>query len=81
MGDTQHGRVDADLDQLASAPTANPMGQEAVPASRVAVAEGLVSSPGEPPRSGAAGGGGGGGGPMSADEMDLQKRLDALRRD
>jgi hypothetical protein len=26
-------------------------------------------------------GGGGGGGPMSSDEMDLQKRLDALRRD
>ena len=25
--------------------------------------------------------GGGGGGPMSSDEMDLQKRLDALRRD
>lgn len=68
--------------QLASAPTANPMGQEAAPASRVAVAEGLVSSPGEPPRGGApAAGGGGGGGPMSADEMDLQKRLDALRRD
>jgi hypothetical protein len=25
--------------------------------------------------------GGGGGGAMSSDEMDLQKRLDALRRD
>jgi charged multivesicular body protein 2A len=61
--------------QLASAPTANPVGAEAAPASRVAVAEGLPSMSSEPSR------GGGGGGPMSADEMDLQKRLDALRRD
>lgn len=59
------------------------MSAEAAPASRVAVAEGLVSTPGEPPRGGApgAGGGGGGGGAMNSDEMDLQKRLDALRRD
>lgn len=70
----------AEWAQLASAPTANPMAAEAAPVSRVAVAEGLVSSPGQPPRGDNAGGGGGGG-PMSADEMDLQKRLDALRRD
>ena len=61
------------------------MSAEAAPASRVAVAEGLVSTPGEPPRGGApgagGGGGGGGGGAMNSDEMDLQKRLDALRRD
>lgn len=59
------------------------MSAEAAPASRVAVAEGLVSTPGEPPRGGAPGGGasGGGGGGGNADEMDLQKRLDALRRD
>lgn len=62
-------------DQLASAPTANPVGAETAPASRVAVAEGLPSMSSEPSR------GGGGGGAMSADEMDLQKRLDALRRD
>lgn len=63
--------------QLASAPTANPFSAEAAPASRVAVAEGLVSSPAAPPTTG----GGGGSAPMSADEMDLQRRLDALRRD
>jgi hypothetical protein len=50
------------------------MSAEAVPASRVAVAEGLPSMSSEPSR-------GGGGGPATADEMDLQKRLDALRRD
>ncbi|WRT65370.1 uncharacterized protein IL334_002313 [Kwoniella shivajii] len=67
-------------ESLASAPTANPLANEPVQNSRVAVAEGLPSMPtgggGETPK-----GPGGGGGPMSADEADLQKRLDALRRD
>lgn len=42
-----------------------------------------MSAPGDSPRGSAPGGGagGGGGGPMNSDEMDLQKRLDALRRD
>ena len=64
--------------QLVSAPTANPLANEPVANSRVAVAEGLASSPAAP---GAGAGGAAGGGPMSRDEEDLQKRLDALRRD
>ncbi|WWD16838.1 hypothetical protein CI109_101270 [Kwoniella shandongensis] len=68
-------------DSLASAPTANPMANEPLQSSRVAVAEGLPAfSSGD--AAGAPGGGaGGGGGAISSDEMDLQKRLDALRRD
>ena len=64
--------------QLTAAPTANPLGNEPVANARVPVAEGLTSSPVAPPPSGAAGAGSG---PMSAEEADLQKRLDALRRD
>jgi charged multivesicular body protein 2A len=61
--------------QLASAPTVNPLANEPVANSRVAVAEGLTSSPVAPTSAA------GGGGPMSSEEADLQKRLDALRRD
>lgn len=64
--------------QLTSAPTANPMSNEPVTNSRVAVAEGLTSSPAAPPGGPA---GAASSGPMSRDEEDLQKRLDALRRD
>jgi charged multivesicular body protein 2A len=64
--------------QLVSAPTANPLANEPVANQRVAVAEGLVSSPAAPPSAGASGASGG---PMSAEEADLQRRLDALRRD
>ncbi|KAK6907046.1 charged multivesicular body protein 2A [Kwoniella mangroviensis CBS 8886] len=69
-------------ESLASAPTANPLANEPLQSSRVAVAEGLASIPSggaDTPK--ASGGGGGGGGGMSADEADLQRRLDALRRD
>ncbi|WWD08739.1 hypothetical protein V865_006852 [Kwoniella europaea PYCC6329] len=69
-------------ESLASAPTANPLANEPLQSSRVAVAEGLASMPSggaDTPK--ASGGGGGGGGGMSADEADLQRRLDALRRD
>ncbi|WWC99008.1 hypothetical protein V866_005902 [Kwoniella sp. B9012] len=69
-------------ESLASAPTANPLANEPLQPSRVAVAEGLASMPSggaDTPK--APGGGGGGGGGMSADEADLQRRLDALRRD
>ena len=62
--------------QLASAPTANLQSNQPIANTRVAVAEGLTSSPAAP-----AAAGGNGGGPMSAEETDLQKRLDALRRD
>lgn len=64
--------------QLVSAPTANLAPSEPLLQSRVAVAEGLP-----PPSAGPTTGstGGGGGGPMSGEEADLQKRLDALRRD
>ncbi|GFZ42918.1 hypothetical protein JCM24511_00636 [Saitozyma sp. JCM 24511] len=65
-------------DALVSAPTANPLANEPVANQRVAVAEGLVSSPAAPPSAGASGASGG---PMSAEEADLQRRLDALRRD
>ncbi|WWC59893.1 uncharacterized protein I303_102455 [Kwoniella dejecticola CBS 10117] len=67
-------------ESLASAPTANPHINEPLQTSRVAVAEGLPAMPSggsDTPK----GAGGGGGGPMSADEADLQRRLDALRRD
>ncbi|OCF58205.1 charged multivesicular body protein 2A [Kwoniella mangroviensis CBS 10435] len=69
-------------ESLASAPTANPLANEPLQSSRVAVAEGLAPIPSggaDTPK--ASGGGGGGGGGMSADEADLQRRLDALRRD
>ncbi|WVQ62878.1 uncharacterized protein L199_001027 [Kwoniella botswanensis] len=69
-------------ESLASAPTANPLANEPLQSSRVPVAEGLASMPSggaDTPK--ASGGGGGGGGGMSADEADLQRRLDALRRD
>ncbi|KAK1920868.1 putative class E Vps protein of the ESCRT-III complex [Papiliotrema laurentii] len=59
-------------DALGSAPTANLPVSETVAPARVAVAEGLTSSPAPPAASG---------GPMSAEEADLQRRLDALRRD
>lgn len=65
-------------EQLESAPTANPLGNEPVASSRMAVAEGLPSISGAPTQGSA---GGGGGGAMTAEEADLQKRLDALRRD
>ncbi|WVW79858.1 hypothetical protein I302_101828 [Kwoniella bestiolae CBS 10118] len=70
-------------ESLASAPTANPLANEPLQSSRVAVAEGLASMPsgGADTPKGPGGGGGGGGGAMSADEADLQRRLDALRRD
>ena len=67
--------------QLTSAPTANPLGNDPLPNARVAVAEGLASTPFAPPPAGGPSASGGGGGAMSADEADLQKRLDALRRD
>ncbi|EJT47293.1 class E Vps protein of the ESCRT-III complex, Did4p [Trichosporon asahii var. asahii CBS 8904] len=57
---------------LASAPTANPMANEPLQSSRVAVAEG-----GPGPSSGPPSAGGGG----SKEEDDLQRRLDMLRRD
>ncbi|RSH84487.1 ESCRT-III subunit protein did4 [Apiotrichum porosum] len=62
-------------ESLASAPTANPLANEPLQSSRVAVAEGGPSMPPPP----ASGGGGGGGG--SKEEDDLQRRLDMLRRD
>jgi len=65
-------------ESLVSAPTANPLANEPVSSSRIPVAEGLVSSPSAPP---AVPGAGGAAGPLSPDEMDLQRRLDALRRD
>ncbi|ORX36459.1 Snf7-domain-containing protein [Kockovaella imperatae] len=64
-------------DALTSAPTANPLSNEPVANTRIAVAEGLTSSP-VASQSGASNGGGG---PMSSEEADLQRRLDALRRD
>ncbi|KAK8861264.1 hypothetical protein IAR55_002083 [Kwoniella newhampshirensis] len=71
-------------DSLASAPTVNPMASEPLHSSRVAVAEGIPSFPASDAGKSAGGGGAGGGGggaAMSSDEADLQKRLDALRRD
>ncbi|WVQ94573.1 hypothetical protein IAU59_001653 [Kwoniella sp. CBS 9459] len=75
-------------ESLASAPTANPLVSEPLQSTRVAVAEGLPSmapqsgsGPGAGSSTGAGGAGAGGGGAMSADEADLQRRLDALRRD
>ncbi|RXK35694.1 charged multivesicular body protein 2A [Tremella mesenterica] len=60
-------------DALVSAPTANPTMGDPTPASRVAVAEGLTPSPADATRST--------GPPMNPEEADLQRRLDALRRD
>lgn len=67
--------------QLISAPTASPLVPEPLQTSRVAVAEGLPSSaPSGGPTN--AGSGGVGASPsMSSEEADLQRRLDALRRD
>ncbi|WVN87248.1 uncharacterized protein L203_102425 [Cryptococcus depauperatus CBS 7841] len=66
-------------ESLVSAPTSNPLAAEPLQASRVAVAEGLPSmSIGGPPNSGT---GGNAGESMSSEEADLQRRLDALRRD
>ncbi|CAD6584266.1 MAG: ESCRT-III subunit protein did4 [Tremellales sp. Tagirdzhanova-0007] len=66
-------------DALASAPTANPLAHEPVATSRVALAEGLPPpGPVQPSQGGSAPGGGAA---LSAEEADLQKRLDALRRD
>ncbi|WVQ83483.1 hypothetical protein IAT38_005624 [Cryptococcus sp. DSM 104549] len=74
-------------ESLMSAPTANLSVAEPLQSSRVAVAEGLPSLASGDASKGAGGGGapaaggGGGGGAVSSEEADLQKRLDALRRD
>ncbi|TYJ56193.1 hypothetical protein B9479_003037 [Cryptococcus floricola] len=69
-------------DSLAAAPTANPLASEPLQSSRVAVAEGLPPvAPSGPPAGGASVSTPGAGGPLSSEETDLQRRLDALRRD
>ncbi|OXG96154.1 charged multivesicular body protein 2A [Cryptococcus neoformans A5-35-17] len=69
-------------DSLAAAPTANPLASEPLQSSRVAVAEGLpLVAPSGPPAGGASASTPGAGGPLSSEETDLQRRLDALRRD
>lgn len=67
--------------QLISAPTASPLVPEPLQASRVAVAEGLPSSAAAGGPTNVGNGGAGAGSGMSSEEADLQRRLDALRRD
>ncbi|AAW45019.2 conserved hypothetical protein [Cryptococcus deneoformans JEC21] len=68
-------------ESLISAPTASPLVPEPLQASRVAVAEGLPSSAAAGGPTNVGNGGVGAGSGMSSEEADLQRRLDALRRD